>query len=536
MSNSMTEALLYFASRTPRVVREHEVLRVAGWIPGEASEAIAREAAREVLHWAQRRAGLQFPREAWDGEGFDVPLPGRDPSAIRLRAGTSDLWAFRAHDPDKTVPGRAWTTEVVLGHRPGEPTQFSTRLLVATTEENFTIAPSVPGFVRQIAEKCGLRVGSQTAYSTPSIYGAEGDSDPFIEHLLDPERQLPTIVLTIADGASVPYINPNKLAGVLTGVAHTVVATSEATWRLTERLGKRLSVFGGAVRIYQPGFHGTADPFAHRLVLSGQLVSEAGAEQATRWLRETTSQASLQRTRLGGDVLTFSSIRAAQLELQQATLRATDASDADQLATAEKRIEALKGEINGLKSEQSYYIDEFGKERERAEIAEAQAQKSAYRIQQLTDLLKARGDDPDDEIEFPADWSEFANWCDEKLAGRVILTPRAHSGARKALFANLETAAKCMLWLATDGRDRFCNGGGGLANVPVLQGVQNAPCGADEFDFDWNSRKFSANWHIKNGGNTRDPLRCLRIYYCFDPQTQQIIVADMPAHRRTGAT
>lgn len=75
-----------------------------------------------------------------------------------------------------------------------------------------------------------------------------------------------------------------------------------------------------------------------------------------------------------------------------------------------------------------------------------------------------------------------------------------------------------------------------MSNVTIMDGIQNASCGADTYDFDWNGRKFSADWYIKNGGNTRDPIRCLRIYYCFDPQTQQIIVSDMPAHRRTGAT
>ena len=163
-------------------------------------------------------------------------------------------------------------------------------------------------------------------------------------------------------------------------------------------------------------------------------------------------------------------------------------------------------------------------------------QGSAYRIQQLTDQLKSKGDDPDQEVQLPADWSEFASWCDENLAGRLILTPNAHRGTRKPLFQDVETAAKSLLWLATEGRDRFRNGGGALANIPIFDGAQNAPCGADEFDFDWNSRRFLAEWHIKNGGNTRDPSRCLRIYYCFDQQTQQIIVADMPAHRRTGAT
>ena len=44
-----------------------------------------------------------------------------------------------------------------------------------------------------------------------------------------------------------------------------------------------------------------------------------------------------------------------------------------------------------------------------------------------------------------------------------------------------------------------------------------------------------AYWHIKNGG-TRDPRRCLRIYYFWDATTQQVVIADMPAHRVTEAT
>ncbi|MBA8843467.1 cell division protein FtsB [Ochrobactrum sp. RH1CCR137] len=536
MNTSFAEALRPVAARMPRVVREHEVLRVAGWMPGEDPNAVARKAAGEVLRWAQRRAGQRFPREAWGGESFELPLPGRDPSAIRLRAGTSDLWAFRVHDPDKNVPGRAWTTEVVLGHLPGKPAQFSTRLLVATPEENFSIDPAVPGFVQQIAGKCHLMVGSQAASATPEVYVDGEDAEALIEHLTDPGRQLPTIVLTLAEGASAPYINAEKLAGVLTGLAHVAVARPDAAWRLTERLGKRLSVFGGATRVYQPDFKDTADPFAHRLVLSGQLVSVDGVERATRWLRESAAQACLQRTRLGVDVVAFSAIRAGQLEVQQLNLREADASDADQLVAALKRIEALKGEVEDLKTEQTYYIEEFDKERERAELAEAQAQKSAYRIQQLTDQLKSKGDDPDQEIQLPTDWSEFASWCEEKLAGRLVLTPNAYRGTRKPLFQDVETAARSLLWLATEGRDRFREGGGALANISIFDGVQNAPCGADAFDFDWNSRRFSAEWHIKNGGNTRDPIRCLRIYYCFDPQTQQIVVSDMPAHRRTGTT
>ncbi len=531
----MTDTLSRLA-RGRHIVREHEVLHVAGWMRDEHPDAVFRKALTEVLNWAQGRAGQSLPREAWDGKSFEFPLPGRDPSAIQFQSAASDLWAFRIHDPDKVVPGRAWTTEVVFGHLPGEKTRFSTRLLVATPERDFFIEPAVPVFLKKIAEKCDLMVGSQAAEAIPAVYCDRDDAELLIEHITDPGRLLPTIALTVADGDTVPFINGEKLAGMLTGLAHVAVARPDASWGVTKRLGKRLSVFGGACRIYQAGFEETDDPFSHRLVLPGQLSSVDGVERATRWMRQYVAQAGLQRTRLGGDVLTFSAVRAAQLEIEQSSLRQADASDANQLAAALQRIKALTNENKDLISEQTYYIEEFDREHERAEIAEAKAQASAYRIQHLTNQFKLRGEDPDVEISLPTNWPEFINWCDINLAGRVVLTPFASRSTRKAEFQAVEVAARCLLWLATDGRDRFINGGGPIANTPILDGVQNAPCGGDEFDFDWNGRRLSGEWHIKNGGNTRDPARCLRIYYCFDQQTQQVIVADMPAHRRTEAT
>jgi hypothetical protein len=98
-------------------------------------------------------------------------------------------------------------------------------------------------------------------------------------------------------------------------------------------------------------------------------------------------------------------------------------------------------------------------------------------------------------------------------------------------------AARCLLWLANEGRERRIEGGeGSLGEQVIVEGVRNSHCGGDAFEIDWHSQRHVVDWHIKNGGNTRDPRRCLRIYYFWDPATQQIVVAEMPAHRRTSAT
>lgn len=539
MSNSMTEALSHFASRMPRVVREHEVLRVAGWMPGDSPGANADAAIGEVLKWAQKRCGGRLPSEAWQRKSFDYLSGGRNSSCVHLQSGSSDLWAIRADDPDKNVAERVWTTEVVVGLLPDQPTKFSARLLVSTPEAELQIEPHTPGFIQQVAKTCHLMSGSRRLSAEPLVFETEADGEDLIELLLDPGRQLPTFVLTLADDGAgkAPWIDTDALSRALLGIGHVALAHPEPTWRMTREFGKLRSVFGGAARVYLPGFTEDADPYGHRLVLANQVETAEGAARITRWMRQLAAQESVRRAKLGRDVVPFAAIRSASLELRQQTLRNEDASESDQLVAANERIAALEKQVASLTVEQDYYVYEFESERERAEIAEAQAQKSAYRIQQLTEQLTSKGDDPNQDIGAPLSWSELSDWCDQNLAGRLVLTPNAHRGTRKPLYQDFEAAARCLLWLATDGRDQRINGGWGtMSNVTIMDGIQNAPCGADAYEFDWNGRRFSADWHIKNGGNTRDPVRCLRIYYCFDQQTQQIIVADMPAHRRTGAT
>src|SRR5687767_12355283 len=95
--------------RTTSYVREHEILRVAASVDGDVDRV-----RREILTWAQNRSGGRLPREAWSYDDFEYFSGGRNSMGVRLRDGDADLWAIRADDPDKIVPGRTWTTEVVL--------------------------------------------------------------------------------------------------------------------------------------------------------------------------------------------------------------------------------------------------------------------------------------------------------------------------------------------------------------------------------------------------------------------------------------
>ena len=88
------------------------IARTSGPLPIRKSAEAAR---REVLAWAQRRSGGRLPREAWHLKDFEYLSGGRNSIAVRVDNNRADISAIRADDPDKSVPGRVWTTEVVVG-------------------------------------------------------------------------------------------------------------------------------------------------------------------------------------------------------------------------------------------------------------------------------------------------------------------------------------------------------------------------------------------------------------------------------------
>ncbi len=533
----MAEALVSLRARMPPLVREREILRVAATILHPDPAAAMDRARREVLAWAQKRCGGQLPQAAWEGQGFDFLAGGRTTLGVRLLEEGTDLWALRGDDPDKTIAARTWTTEVVTGRGADGVPRLSLRLLVSTGEDELRIAPHVPGLLQQVAKHCGLRVGGYDASPGALHVQSADDFDKFIAMLESPKRRLPVIVAAGDERTADPdrpLIQADRLARATLGLAHVVVLPAAATYSLSDAVGNARSVFHGAVRVYMPGFDTAADPYQHRLILADTVRRDP--EAVLSGLQALAATASLRRTRLGHDVVPFAAVRSVALRAEQEARTSAGASEADQLAAAKKSLEALTAERDVARALADENFEVAHQEEERAKAAEARLHGALARIEQLKAALTSRGQDPDSGITLPETWDRFADWCDEALVGRLVLAPVARSGIKKAVFADVGAAARCLLWLSEICRDRRMNGGGSLSNISIEQGIENSPCGADTFRFDFHGDRLEADWHVKSGGNTHDPVRCLRIYYSWDETTQQIVVSKMPAHRRTGAT
>ena len=536
----MADALAPLKVRRPQFAREREILRVSASMTGDDASIASAAARHEVLAWMQKRAVGLLPKEAWDHKSFEHLAGGRTSMGVRIKADDMDLWAIRTDDPDKHIPGRVWTTEVTVGFLRSESARLSLRLLISTTENELEIEPATPGCIQQISNACALLSDGVNLNIAPWEVDSASHVGRLINLLASKNRMLPVIVASGVQGgahAGQPLIDTEELARTTLGLAHVVVLPARHTYALTDQFGKMRSVFNGAVRVYMPGFDTDAYPYDHRLFLSHSLSTEAGMAQCSGFLRRLAASESLKYTRLGHDVLSFSTVRSARLKLDQRGQSAEGQSKERQLESATKRIEALEQEIHDVEELLILTDDSYRAAEERAKNSEREAYISAHRIQQLISQLKDRGDAPDESVQLPAAWEEFSDWCDEQLIGRLVLASAARAGVKAPKFEDVDKAARCVLWLANEARDhRIAGGQGKFQDQIVLDGFRNSHCGNDAFDFEFRGERHIADWHVKNGGNTRDPRRCLRIYYAWEPNTQQIIVAGMPAHRRTGAS
>lgn len=532
MTKGFKEALTPLSARMPRGVRDIEILRVAAQLDGEDFPTSLDAARRGILTWAKNRIG-ELPPEAWKFEEFDLPRGGRNGSAVRILTDKMDLWALRAEDLNG---GRVWTTEVVIGGNRDERPFFSLRLIASTREGEFDIEPAVPGLVRQLLEAPGLVRGGRTLGDTPRRVENENGAEDLCDHLEDPERKLPIFVVTIPDAADAPLIDDSMIAKSTSGIARVVQIPSDLTWVLTRRFGKFRSVFGGAVRAYMPGFSAVDDPYRHRLFLADHLTSAEGPELCAAWLRKTAADLSVTNTRLGRSVLDFTSVRAASRRLQKSALQDREAPDAELLTTATELVESLEEQIEEKEKEVDSYIEVSEEAEDRAKAAEQENRALLYKIRQLRTALAQGGETPTEEPPLPQEWPEFLDWLDLTYPDKVVLTPGARRMVRSPEFEDVAQVARAVTWLATEHFDIRVNGGASLRDAPLEEGIKNAPCGGDAYDTFWKGRRWNVDWHIKNGGNTRNPKKCLRIYYFWQDETQQTVIDHLPSHRKTGAS
>lgn len=578
--------------RSASVVRESP--RVAGaerlWVQmdvaAHAQPSADHDCRSMVLAWLEESLEDRLPPKALRHRSFSHREATASCRAVRIRSPERDVWALQVER--MSDPGRQVAVSFTVANVSGQ----ATRIGIEVHDRSAAPAPAVDaypsGLVAEIAERIPLLRNGRRFVRDPIVLDTEEAMRGFLDNLVDPMRDMSFAVV------SVPPEEPrrdiladqwNALARALAGLAVVWVLPPAMTFRLSDTVGKPLSVFLGAWRFYRPGFNDRSDRTRHPLVLRDRLAAGRVNATTTRF-RRLAAEDRLRfghgdRDTLGFDAIAneaeaaprgpkglFAFVRNAFRRVSAAPARrrppaaGADPSarpdpapagrsrrDKAATAAAETDTEARPGAGEGARVLRRKLTEALDKARtrgdrhqqaqRRARAAERENGELRKRVEQLSGLVRSLGGDPDAEIPFPVEWNQVAEWCDQSLAGRVSLTGSARREMGAAEFINVGLAARCLSWLGRQYRDGRLRGGapdlhGRIADID--EGVFNLPCGGDAFECVWNRRRHTVDWHIKSGANTRDPRRCLRIYYFWDEKSRSVVVASMPSHRRNALT
>lgn len=525
------------------------ILQVLAEIPDISKGDRLNIARAEVLKWASKRAG-RLPKVAWDFASFDLDAPGNPASAVRLKTATTDYWVLRLNDMDKQVAGQVWTTEVTLVQTNLKGT-LGIRQALLTRKDYVDFTPGVPGVVLQISDKLSLMQDVIALSASPWVLSKEFEVDRLVQLINHSSRKLPVIVIALPEGVTgtkTAAVDVDQLARKMLGIAHVAVVPGILTYRLTDLVGKRLSVFLGAVRTYRPSFDMISDsPFRHPLALPNAIASwaDVGPSAFIDLLIRTSAQETL---RWSDDyVPPFATVRQAALSQRREQAKADQKSDSELLTLAYEEIDSLKAERDDF----SALAQEEERERElavgRAEESEARELWLKERARTLEKHISTLNGGRSPVVPTPDSLKDIQDWSEEYLGGRVILTSKAVRAAKGADFGDAALVYETLLMMSHEYYDMRTEGGPNKTaafNKKLNKlALENTRTGdekrlgeeGDEFFVRFKGRRVLLSWHLKNG-NSRDPVRCFRLYYFWSDEGRQVVVGSLPGHLHTRAT
>lgn len=524
----------------------------------ESADTKLKEACKTVVYWVKDRVPGKLPQAAWNGESFRLEWPGQKVEAISI----PDLgsWSFRLEHPDMpfedrpAVPGRTWTTDIAFT-RSGDGIHAGVRSFCASLRcgSQAEIAMTRPRVVVELGQRLDMHDG-RPLLRLPWLLKKEDDVLSLYDFVSDPHRRLPVVILTQPDKSrhQVPIsdyvLDPRELANRCCGLAHVAQLPWELGYKWTELVGKPWSVYLGAVRTYHPGIDWENDqPGQHPSTFAEKILfwklpndDRLGEAPFTDFLLQRLFESGVFRRIDWKDLLFLPEARTKLAEVARS--RTSDSDDWKGLYESE--IAALREKVDELRQEAETWavdVDSTAKERDRFKNENRLLR---FRLDQLRQALSQKtGGTRDAETPIPERYEDLPDWAAQHLIGRVDLHPRALRGLKNADYEDVRLVYKSLLFLANEYRDQCLGRDGAKAKVESCLGelglrldrsisTERAGEQGDEYTVRYptsSNRNCLLEWHLTKGRN-RDTRYCLRIYFFWDDDTQQVVVGWLPSH------
>ena len=209
-------------------------------------------------------------------------------------------WGHPAENDDSVV----WITTCAFA-RNGEAIHAAVTVRLSSVK--FIVRPmrfilGRPGIVWETLTRYDCSVGGQRIPVNHQVLRPVEVGD-FVEHdLFAEERALPVIVVSPVIWTGAPAVQPDVLQKALAGFARVMLLADRwAAFKLTDKVGKELTCFDGAVRVYWPGFRPTDPPFRHPLYLGDSIKyhRDEGRELKTHLFRVFAGMSAFRAGELG---------------------------------------------------------------------------------------------------------------------------------------------------------------------------------------------------------------------------------------------
>jgi len=180
----------------------------------------------------------------------------------------AELLELTWEHPDDRDESVKWMVSCTLARSNGR-TEFA--LLLRVGSARFVVRPAAytvgrPRIITDIVGACPCSLGGMDIPARVTELPV-ADVKHFCESvLLSPERPLPVLMVSQDSHTEHPAIDTAGAQQELLGLAQVVLLQDKwASFVLTDIVGKQLSCYNGAVRLYWPGFSSGSSPYDHPL-------------------------------------------------------------------------------------------------------------------------------------------------------------------------------------------------------------------------------------------------------------------------------
>jgi len=362
-------------------------------------------------------------------------------------------WVY-PHDPDPSLLWNAQVTIAVSGNH------VEVAILVRITSVEFSVKPleydlGRPRVIPALFEQFKCVAGPYQLQAAPTELDTR-EVAPFVERcLLNRDRRLPVVMVSPEVWTDKFLIDAKVLQSTLAGLAIVVVLkTKWAAFELTDAVGRLFSCYGGAVRVYWPGFRpDESDSLRHQVFLPASIRANlARGRSLDRYIFRMLSA--------------LSAFRFTQGEI---TTQARTAVEKDRRAQFDALLEKSKqGDSAADKELLEFALEENVRlEREIAiskqRVSDLEREVETYQVNLATAYQYGPAAEPDQSKELQTEEVNSVSDALEQTAQRhadvIEVYETASKSARSSDFARPEDILRALLAIADLGKEYFASKG-----------------------------------------------------------------------------